>query len=413
MVKRVLLVRHGESEANAGEIWQGATSSPLTARGRDQAGSAARRLANRRFDLVESSDLERSLHTAETAGFEPRVLAGWREGDIGVWEGRSGEWVQTHYSHDLARLNSDYDLRMGETGESPRQVSERGWEALTDLLGRLEEGQTGLVFTHGGLIELVLWRLLGLPKGRRRLGFLSNTSFCEVAFDGEKAGILRYNDAAHLGPVSFWAGYTREGGGIVVDLIRHGVTQANMERRVQGRVDSDLHPEGQEQARRLASWIGKYDEVFSSTLRRAASTAEIAFGRPPVLVDELMEMSFGEWEGEMWEELEASGRLGGYPRDGQDIRRGGTGETWKEVQDRVAGFISGLTDTYAGRRVAATSHGGAIKAYSTAILGLGYGNARLLGPLENTSVTQVAIAPDGHPMLTTYNITHHLQGSQP
>ena len=410
-MKRVLLVRHGESEANAGEIWQGASSSPLTAQGRHQAGLAARRLADRRFDLVESSDLERSLHTAEIAGFRPRVLAEWREGDIGVWEGRPGEWVEAHYSHDLARLTEDYDLRMGETGESPRQVSERGWKALTALVGRLEDGQTGLVFTHGGLIELVLWRLLGLPIGRRRLGFLSNTSFCELAFDGEDAAILRYNDAAHLGPVSFWAGHARAGGGTVVDLIRHGVTHANLERRAQGRVDGDLHPEGWEQARRLASWIGKTDEVFASPLRRAATTAELSFGRPPVLADELMEMSFGEWEGELWEELEASGRLGGYPRDGQDIRRGGTGETWKEVQDRVTGFISGLTDTYAGRRVAAASHGGAIKAYSTAILGFGYGKARLLGPLENTSVTQVAIAPDGHPMLTTYNITHHLEGS--
>ena len=196
----------------------------------------------------------------------------------------------------------------------------------------------------------------------------------------------------------------------MVDLIRHGVTQANLERRTQGRVDSDLHPGGRDQARHLASWIGKVDEVFSSTLRRAATTAEIAFGRPPVLVDELVEISFGEWEGELWEELEASGRLGGYPRDGKDIQRGGTGETWSETQDRVTGFISGLAGTYSGHRVAATSHGGAIKAYSTAILGFDYGKARLLGPLENTSVTQVAVTRDGHPTLATYNITHHLEG---
>ena len=411
-MKRVLLVRHGESEANAGEIWQGATSSPLTAEGRHQAGLAAKRLAGRPFDLVESSDLERSLHTAEIAGFRPRVETGWREGDIGVWEEQPGEWVEAHYGQDLARLHSDYDLRMGKTGESPRQVSERGREALAGLVSRLEEGQTGLVFTHGGLIELVLWRLLGLPIGRRRLGFLSNTSFCELAFDGEEASILRYNDAAHLGPVAFWADVTRDGGGIVVDLIRHGVTQANLERRAQGRVDSDLHPLGRDQARRLASWIGKVDEVFSSTLRRASATAEIALGRPPVLVDELVEMSFGEWEGELWEELEASGRLGGYPLDGKDIRRGGTGETWSETQDRVTGFIGGLAGTYSGRRVAAASHGGAIKAYSTAILRLDYGKARLLGPLENTSVTQVAIGRDGHPTLATYNITHHLEDQE-
>lgn len=411
MSKRVLLVRHGESEANANEIWQGASSSPLTARGRQQAELAGPRLAGRRFDLVESSDLERSLHTAEIAGFRPRVLTGWREGDIGVWEGRPGEWVQAHYGHDLARLNADYDTPMGETGESPRQVSERGLQALTGLLGRLEDGQTGLVFTHGGLIEMVLWRMLGLPTGRRRIGFLSNSSFCELAFDGSDAVLVRYNDAAHLGPESFWAGYVRDGGGgVVVDLIRHGVTQANLERRAQGRMDSDLHPEGRRQARRLKAWIGEVDEVFSSPLTRAATTAEIGLGRQPVLVDELMEMSFGEWEGELWEELEASGRLGGYPRDGRDVRRGGTGETWSEVQDRVAGFVGSLSDSCGAQRVAAASHGGAIKAYATRILGLEYGKTRLLGPLENTSVTQVAITPDGHPMLTTYNVTAHLEG---
>ena len=90
--------------------------------------------------------------------------------------------------------------------------------------------------------------------------------------------------------------------------------------------------------------------------------------------------------------------------------RDGTGETWSEVQDRMAGFVSSLSDTCAGRRVAAASHGGAIKAYATRILGFEYGKARWLGPLENTSVTQVAITPDGHPMLTTYNLTAHLEG---
>ena len=291
----------------------------------------------------------------------------------------------------------------------PARWSSGVWKALTGLVGRLEDGQTGLVFTHGGLIEMVLWRYLDLPVGRRRIGFLSNSSFCELAFDGAEVSLLRYNDAAHLGPVSFWGDYVRAGGGVVVDLIRHGVTQANLERRAQGRVDSHLHPSGREQARRLKSWIGNVDEVFSSPLRRATATAEIALGRPPVLVDELMEMSFGEWEGELWEELEASGRLGGYPWDGKDVRRGGTGETWEEVQDRVAGFLSTLSDTCAGRRVAAAAHGGAIKAYATRILGFDYGKTRLLGPLDNTSVTQVAITPDGHPMLTTYNITHHLE----
>ena len=71
MAKHVILMRHGESEANARHLFQGAGSSPLTARGRVQAKKAGERLAGRRFAVVESSDLERSVDTAQRGRFRP------------------------------------------------------------------------------------------------------------------------------------------------------------------------------------------------------------------------------------------------------------------------------------------------------------------------------------------------------
>ncbi len=412
MARHVILMRHGESEANAGHLFQGAGDSPTTARGRSQARKAGHRLAAHRIAIVESSDLQRSVETALESGFKPHRRTRWREGDIGEWEGLHQAVVTERYREDLERLNRDFDMPMGVTGESPRQVADRGCEALQDLVSRLEDEETGLVVTHGGLIGAVLWRLLDLPVGRRRLSFLTNTSICELTFHEHGTVLRRYNDAGHLGPVVGWPAYLRSQGAVVVDLIRHGVTHANLERRVQGRLDDGLHPEGRVQSRKLRGWIGEVDEVYTSTLGRARSTAEIIFGRRPVAVDEVVEISLGEWEGRMWADLEAAGKLGGYPTDGNDIRRGHTGETWADVQHRVSGFVNRLQPKHPGGRVAVVSHGGAIRAYAGSVLGFGFDKARLIGPLANTSVTQVAVEADSVPVIGAYNLTTHLEDKE-
>ena len=409
MARHVILMRHGESEANARHLFQGAGSSPLTARGRAQAAKAGERLVGRRFAKVESSDLERSVDTAHLAGLEPLQRSAWREGDIGRWEGIPERLAQDSYAEEIARLHWDYDMRMGVTGESPRQVADRGCAALDDLVARLDDGETALVVAHGGLIGAVLWRLLDLPTGRRRLAQLSNTAFCELAFHDHGPALNRYNDAGHLGPVADWATYMRMQGAVVVDLIRHGVTHANLERRVQGRLDEGLHPDGRAQSRRLRDWIGEVDQVYSSPLSRATVTAETVFGQSAIPVEEVVEISLGEWEGRMWADLEAAGELGGYPDDGNDIRRGHTGETWSDVQQRVSGFVNRLQQIHPGGRVAVASHGGAIRAYTGSVLGFGFDKARLIGWVGNTAVTQVVVSTDGKPAMATYNLTTHLE----
>lgn len=412
MAKHVVLMRHGLSEANASHVWQGAGCSPLTAEGRRQAELAGARLAGREWAAVESSDLERSVDTARAAGFEPRLNPLWREGDIGEWEGLPSEVVLERHAEELKRIHRDPEAKIGRTGESPREVADRAQQAVGELAARLEDGQSALVVTHAGLLDALFLRLLDAPSGPRKLGLLDNTAFCWVSFEEAGPMIRRYNDAAHLGPVSRIVRYLHSrDSSVLVELIRHGATQPNLEGRAQGQSDWGLHPEGRRQARLLGGWIGEVDEVFSSPLGRASATAEIAFGRPPVPAAELKEIDLGCWEGERWEDLRASGRLDGYDGNRRDFRRGGTGETWTEVRERMSSFVGGLGRTHRGRRVAASSHGGAIRAYAAAVLGLEYRQARtMLSPLENTSVTQVVLPPGQDPILSTYNVAGHLEG---
>ena len=96
-------------------------------------------------------------------------------------------------------------------------------------------------------------------------------------------------------------------------LVRHGETEWNRDRRIQGRLDSPLTPRGRQQARRIgrilaAKGIGPLP-VSVSPLGRTRATAEIlaeemALG--PVTVEpRLMELSLGSWDGLTFDQVKA------------------------------------------------------------------------------------------------------------
>ena len=93
-------------------------------------------------------------------------------------------------------------------------------------------------------------------------------------------------------------------------IARHGQTDWNTEMRAQGRKDMPLNDTGRAQAETLRNQIKdiKFDAVYSSALKRAAETAQIAIGdRYDIIYDDrLLERSFGDFEGKIvksWSEL--------------------------------------------------------------------------------------------------------------
>ncbi|MEW6636961.1 MAG: histidine phosphatase family protein, partial [Actinomycetota bacterium] len=72
----IILVRHGQSTANASGVWQGQMEFPLSDEGRHQARLAGRALAEKRLDAIYSSPLSRAFETAEIIARE----AGYRGG---------------------------------------------------------------------------------------------------------------------------------------------------------------------------------------------------------------------------------------------------------------------------------------------------------------------------------------------
>ncbi|HVZ02779.1 MAG TPA: histidine phosphatase family protein [Dongiaceae bacterium] len=145
--------------------------------------------------------------------------------------------------------------------------------------------------------------------------------------------------------------------------IRHAPTVWNAERRLQGRTDVPLSPEGEAAARAWRidpAWRGY--RVISSPLKRAATTARLLFAGRDVASDaRLIEMSFGDWEGKSLAELRGAPGSDAESRErmGLDFRPPG-GESPREVQARIAPLLAEIAA--AGEPTAIVTHKAVLRA---------------------------------------------------
>jgi len=142
-------------------------------------------------------------------------------------------------------------------------------------------------------------------------------------------------------------------------LVRHGETDWNRQRRIQGLTDIPLNETGRAQARATGMLLSRrqWDGIFSSPLGRAVETAsiiaaEVGLGEP-TLVDALVERNYGQAEGLDWLEIERR-----YPRGTVVPGR----ETREQVGARVIPALMRLAADRPGQALLIVSHGGAIRA---------------------------------------------------
>jgi len=190
---------------------------------------------------------------------------------------------------------------------------------------------------------------------------------------------------------------------------RHGQSLWNEVRRFQGGADVELSALGRRQAEALGRAVRgrRLAAAYVSPLRRAFETATIALEGtrvPLVPVDELRELSLGEWEGCTVDEVSA--------RDGDPYRRWVRapldcpppgGEALPEVCGRVLRAIDRIARAHPnGDDVLVVAHGGVISVYACHLLGCSF-NAVWRLRVDNCSLT--TIEP---PRIVPLNDTSHL-----
>ncbi len=146
-------------------------------------------------------------------------------------------------------------------------------------------------------------------------------------------------------------------------LVRHGETNWNVERRVQGHSDTPLNDNGRAQARALVAELEgePIDAVYSSDLLRAHETARIvaqARGLDVTAIRDLRERNFGTWEGLTDAEIFAR-----FPEAANESW--GDGETKPEMARRVFDALQRIAETHPSGRVLVVSHGGPLRAVLT------------------------------------------------
>jgi broad specificity phosphatase PhoE len=161
-VKRLLLVRHGESEWNAVRRLQGQADIGLSPKGEAQALALAPIIAQLAPDRVITSDLRRARRTADLLGYPNATSeAGLREVDVGEWTGM-----------EIAHIMSDQaEAYRGWRAGTFAPPGGEEWTAFTERTANatrsaFETADRLLVVCHGGVIRALLQTLLGLSPKR-------------------------------------------------------------------------------------------------------------------------------------------------------------------------------------------------------------------------------------------------------
>ena len=147
-------------------------------------------------------------------------------------------------------------------------------------------------------------------------------------------------------------------------IVRHGQTQWNLEGRIQGTLDIELHPIGIQQAEALAARLAKeaFNAIYSSDLKRAYQTAErIARKTNHTIITHkgLRERNFGILQG-----LTASEIKERYPEEWRHFRRWDpdyifpNGESLREYYESGITCLEEIAQQHIGERLVIVTHGG-------------------------------------------------------
>jgi broad specificity phosphatase PhoE len=153
-------------------------------------------------------------------------------------------------------------------------------------------------------------------------------------------------------------------------VVRHGETEWNASGRWQGHADIPLNDVGRAQARRLGARLlregVRFEAIYSSDLQRSWETAAIvgeALGIPPRPLPALREIDVGAWSGLTGPEVKArDAELLARLESGEDLPRGGTGERFADLYNRIVPAIERLGAEHPRGTVGLFTHGGNVRA---------------------------------------------------
>lgn len=186
-------------------------------------------------------------------------------------------------------------------------------------------------------------------------------------------------------------------------LARHGETEWNVAKKIQGVTDTDLNENGLRQARELAAAVLAGDlgitAIYSSHLKRAAQTAAYvaeALNLPYHTMEALQELNFGKWEGNSWPEVKER-----YPEEygvwytNRRYTPAPEGESYQQMLERVIPALQEIVRREKGNALVVI-HSAEIVALQAALHNTSFQTMAKDYPIGNAQMVELGGEQIGH-----------------
>lgn len=201
---KLLLVRHGETQWNKSDRFQGQYDIALNRRGLAQARQTARALAKEACSAVYSSPLIRTMQVAreiaQPAGLPVVEVDSLKELDLGELEGVTGEEMRSGWPQVYDTWRDNPAKAVMPNGESLVELQERAWAAFQGLEGAHRDQDTVVMVSHNFTIRTIICRLLGIPLENFHCMSLHLSSISRVDATRWGRRLVSYNCTSHLSP---------------------------------------------------------------------------------------------------------------------------------------------------------------------------------------------------------------------
>ncbi len=203
---RILLIRHGESLANAIGVFLGHTDLGLSELGKQQARETADLLRDEPISAIYTSDLLRAYETAipiaESHGLEIHPSKQLREIHIGEWENMKITDVARIWGETFTvGWKKEFGNFTPPGGECVATAACRFYDEVMSIVER-HKGECIVITAHAAVIRVFYAKVLGVPADKvvERVPFPDNASITTVYFDEEEGKLVggEFSHACHI-----------------------------------------------------------------------------------------------------------------------------------------------------------------------------------------------------------------------
>jgi probable phosphoglycerate mutase len=192
---RLILVRHGQTDANLNRLLQGQSDGELNATGIQQAEELGKHLKDFPIDQIISSSLRRAQDTAAAIArfhhLNVKTTSLIREWNCGVFDGLPAE----DFKKKVQELDGPLASFRPEGGETLQEVRQRAVEFLSDLTANYQ-GKTVLVCTHGDFMRALMSLLQQIDMEQTSALYFDNASYSILESENGRWNLVALNQTS-------------------------------------------------------------------------------------------------------------------------------------------------------------------------------------------------------------------------